>query len=120
MSIWSANVSFANGSLVVAGCAATELAKDFGTPAFILDEADFRARATEYKNELEKVFPNSTVYYAGKAFLCVELVRWLSELGLGVDVATGGELAVALAGKIPTNRIQVHGNIKSIAEIKRA
>ncbi len=120
MSIWSANVSFANGSLVVAGCAATELAKEFGTPSFILDEADFRARATEYKNELEKVFPNSTVYYAGKAFLCVELVRWLSELGLGVDVATGGELAVALAGKIPANRIQVHGNNKSIAEIKRA
>lgn len=120
MSIWSANVSFASGSLVVAGCAVKDLAKEFGTPAFILDEADFRARANEYKNELARVFPNSTVYYAGKAFLCVELVRWLNEMGLGVDVATGGELAVALAGKIPADRIQVHGNNKSISEITRA
>ena len=120
MSVWSANVSFASGSLVVAGCSASDLAKEFGTPAFILDETDFRNRATEYKNELEKVFPDSVVYYAGKAFLCVELVRWLDLLGLGVDVATGGELAVALAGKIPAERIKVHGNNKSISEITRA
>ena len=120
MSPWSANVSFADASLKVAGCSAIDLAKEFGTPAFILDEADFRSRATEYKNELEKVFPDSTVYYAGKAFLCVELVRWLNDLGLGVDVCTGGELAVALAAKIPSNRIQFHGNNKSVAEIERA
>ena len=119
-SIWSTNVSFARGSLEVAGCAAKDLAKDFGTPAFILDEDDFRSRALEYKNELARVFPESTVYYAGKAFLCVELVRWLNDLGLGVDVATGGELAVALAGKMPANRIQVHGNNKSVSEITRA
>lgn len=120
MRAWSANVKFENGQLQVAGKSAVELAREFGTPAFILDEADFKARATSFKTAMENSFDSSIVYYASKAFTCKEVVRWIDQLGLGVDVATGGELEVALSVNFPAKRIQVHGNNKSQAEIDRA
>lgn len=117
---WAANVKFANDQLTVAGISATELAKEFGTPAFILDEDDFKARATAFNRAMKNSFDSSIVYYASKAFICKQLVRWIDELGLGIDVATGGELEVALSVDFPVNRIEVHGNNKSLAEIDRA
>jgi diaminopimelate decarboxylase len=117
---WAANVKFENGQLNVAGISATELAAEYGTPAFILDEDDFKARASAFVNAMQKSFDSSTVYYASKAFLCKQIVRWIHELGMGIDVATGGELEVALSMEFPAHRIEVHGNNKSLAEIDRA
>ena len=119
-SVWSANAKFVDGQLSIAGYTATDLAREFGTPLFVLDEADFKARATEFRDQLANAFTSSTVYYACKAFTCKQLMRWMDELGLGVDVATGGELEVALAVDFPPARIEVHGNNKSLAEIDRA
>ncbi|MFM1757715.1 MAG: hypothetical protein RL193_292 [Actinomycetota bacterium] len=117
---WSSNVKFENGQLNVAGLRATELAREYGTPAFILDEDDFKARAAAFTSAMEKSFNSSMVYYASKAFICKQVARWCDELGLGIDVATGGELEVALSVNFPPNRIEVHGNNKSLSEIDRA
>ena len=119
-SVWSANAKFVDGELNIAGKSATDLAREFGTPLYVLDEADFKARALAFKESLDSAFDSSIVYYASKAFLCKEIVRWLDQLGLGIDVATGGELEVALSVNFPVDRILVHGNNKSIAEIDRA
>lgn len=120
--VWSANVSFSKGELHISGLSATSLAKEFGTPTFFLDEEDFRSRATAWGNALTNSFGASAgnVYYAGKAFLCVEVARWVAQCGIGLDVCTGGELAVAKAAQFPADRIQVHGNNKSIAEVNEA
>ena len=120
--VWSSQVTFPEGMLNLAGISATNLAHDFSTPTFFLDEADFRARATSWKNALNLAFgPNAgMVYYAGKAFICIEVARWLAQSGIGLDVCTGGELAVALAADFPVQKIQVHGNNKSVEEINRA
>ena len=119
-SVWSANAKFVDGELNIAGKSATDLAREFGTPLYVLDEADFKARALAFKESLDSAFDSAIVYYASKAFLCKEIVRWLDQLGLGIDVATGGELEVALSVNFPVDRILVHGNNKSIAEIDRA
>ena len=119
--MWSANVSTGN-ELSISGITATALAKEFQTPAFIMDEADFRARATNWNSALNTGFGDNagTVYYAAKAFICTEVARWIKDIGIGIDVCTGGELAVALAGGIDPLMIQVHGNNKSVAEIEKA
>ena len=120
--MWSRNISFANGELHLSGISASKLAKDFGTPAFFIDEADFRARATAWNNALRDEFGShaGTVYYAAKAFISVAVAQWIRECGIGIDVCTGGELAVALAGGIDPSKIEVHGNNKSLIEIDRA
>jgi len=119
--MWSANVT--NGSeLSVAGINAQQLAADFGTPTFFVDEADFFARARAWDKALKDAFGANagTVYYASKAFICTELARWINEIGIGIDVSTGGEMAVALAGGIDPAKIEVHGNNKSVSEIEKA
>jgi diaminopimelate decarboxylase len=120
--MWSRNISFTNGELHLSGIPASKLAKDFGTPAFFIDEADFRARATAWNNALRDEFGShaGTVYYAAKAFISVAVAKWVRECGIGIDVCTGGELAVALAGGIEPSKIEVHGNNKSLSEIDRA
>ena len=120
--MWSRNISFTNGELHLSGISAAKLAKDFGTPAFFIDEADFRERAIGWNNALRDEFGShaGTVYYAAKAFISVALAQWIKECGIGIDVCTGGELAVALAGGIDPAKIEVHGNNKSLAEIDKA
>jgi diaminopimelate decarboxylase len=120
--MWSKNISIENGELHLSGIPASQLAKDFGTPTFFLDEDAFRSRATAWKSGLEKEFGDKAghVFYASKAFTSRAVAHWISELGLGIDVCTGGELAVALAGGVSPSKIQVHGNNKSVAEIDRA
>ena len=106
-----------NGEVLrIGGLPVTALAAEHGTPAFILDEADFRARARAYA----RAFTGADVYYAAKAFLCTTVARWLAEDGLGLDVCTGGELAVAVAADFPPERIVVHGNNKSVSELRAA
>ena len=117
---WSTNAKFVEGQLVIAGKSASDLAREYGTPLFALDEDDFKKRAIAFRHAMKNSFDSSIVYYASKAFTCKEVVRWIDELGMGIDVATGGELEVALAVNFPATRIQVHGNNKSISEIDRA
>ncbi|MFM7492202.1 MAG: diaminopimelate decarboxylase [Actinomycetota bacterium] len=120
--IWSQTSQRNNGVLTIGGCSVLNLAEKFGTPAFILDESDFRHRAIEWRESLERHFKDraGTAYYAAKAFISMEVSRWVEESGLGLDVCTGGELAVAIAAKFPPARIEVHGNNKSEKEIAEA
>lgn len=114
--LWAQNVSKVDGVVTVAGEPVTDLAEEFGTPLYVIDEDDFRARARAFRD----AFPDADVYYAGKAFLCVATARWVNEEGLNLDVCTGGELAVALRAGFPPARIGLHGNNKSVAELRRA
>ncbi|MGJ9414219.1 diaminopimelate decarboxylase [Aeromicrobium sp. CF4.19] len=114
--LWSSGVAKADGVLSVAGVTAPELAEEFGTPLYVVDEDDFRGRARAFA----LAFPDADIYYAGKAFLCVATARWVAEEGLNLDVCTGGELAVALRAEFPPERIGLHGNNKSVAELRRA
>jgi diaminopimelate decarboxylase len=120
--MWSSSVSFTNGDLDISGLSARSLANEFGTPTFFIDENHFRARAQLWADALEVAFGDSagTVYYAAKAFICTDIARWIKEIGIGIDVCTGGELAVALAGGIDPKKIELHGNNKAVAEINRA
>ncbi|GAA2106006.1 diaminopimelate decarboxylase [Microlunatus panaciterrae] len=112
--LWSANVSKSeSGVLQVAGVDVARIAAEVGTPAYVLDEDDLRARARDFAS----AFAGWDVYYAGKSFLCTAVARWVAEEGLGVDVCTGGELAVALRAGVPGERIGLHGNNKSEAEL---
>jgi diaminopimelate decarboxylase len=122
--LWSANVARVDGELSVAGVGASDLAERFGTPLYVLDEADARARARAARDAFERAFAaigtSVKVYYAGKAFLSIEVARWMAEAGLNIDVCSGGELAVALAAGVDPARLGFHGNNKSLAEIDRA
>jgi diaminopimelate decarboxylase len=119
--MWSSSVT-TGAVLSIAGITAKTLAKEFGTPTFFIDEADFRERALAWDKALKDSFGShaGTVYYASKAFICTELARWIEEIGIGIDVSTGGEMAVALAGGINPAKIEVHGNNKSLGEIEKA
>jgi len=119
--MWSSSVT-TGAELSIAGITAKTLAKDFGTPTFFIDEADFRERALAWDKALKDAFGANagTVYYASKAFICTEVARWIKDIGIGIDVSTGGEMAVALAGSIDPSKIEVHGNNKSLGEIEKA
>ncbi|MFE6717180.1 diaminopimelate decarboxylase [Streptomyces albidoflavus] len=106
-----------DGVLTVGGLPVTRLAEEFGTPAFFLDETDFRARCRAWRDAFGA---GADVFYAGKAFLSRAVVRWLHEEGLNLDVCSGGELATALDAGMPAARIAFHGNNKTTAEIRRA
>ncbi|MEU5565854.1 diaminopimelate decarboxylase [Micromonospora musae] len=115
--LWPRTVRRADdGALSVAGLSVRDLAAEFGTPVYVLDEDDLRSRCRDFR----AAFPDVDVYYAGKAFLCRAVVRMIDEEGLHLDVCSGGELATALAAGMPPERIGFHGNNKSIAELTRA
>ncbi|MGL5865307.1 MAG: diaminopimelate decarboxylase [Dermatophilaceae bacterium] len=111
------------GRLTVGGVDVVTLAREHGTPAYIVDEEDFRSRARAFKSSFAHAFAASggaDVYYAGKAFLCSTVARWVADEGLYLDVCSGGELAVARRADFPAERIALHGNNKTIAEIRDA
>ncbi|MCL8024796.1 diaminopimelate decarboxylase [Nocardioides bruguierae] len=115
--LWSATASKDEaGVLSVGGVPLPALAAEHGTPAYVLDEADFRARAGAFRD----AFAGYGVYYAGKAFLCTAVARWIDEEGLNLDVCSGGELAVAERAGFPMERVGFHGNNKSTAELATA
>ncbi|WP_242496362.1 diaminopimelate decarboxylase [Xylanimonas protaetiae] len=112
------------GALVVAGVPAPRVAAEHGTPAYVLDEGEFRARARTYVDAFGRAFEavgtGVDVYYAGKALLTKAVARWAREEGLRVDTASGGELAIALAAGVPGAELGLHGNNKSDAELAAA
>ena len=123
--LWARSVRRGDaGALTVGGLDVREVASEFGTPAYVLDEDDFRSRAREFKQAFDEGFLDlcggADVYYAGKAFLCTAVARWIHEEGLHMDVCSGGELAVAIRAGLPGDRIGFHGNNKSVAEIEAA
>jgi diaminopimelate decarboxylase len=115
--LWARTVTRADdGALSVGGRSVLDLAAEYGTPAYVLDEDDLRSRCRDFAT----AFADADVYYAGKSFLCKAVVRIVDEEGLFLDVCSGGELATALAAGFPAERIGFHGNNKSMSELTRA
>jgi len=98
--MWSKNASFESGVLHLAGIPAAQLAEEFGTPTFFLDEDAFKSRALAWNKGLHEEFGAHAgiIFYAAKSFISTAVAQWIEEAGIGIDVCTGGELAVALAG----------------------
>jgi diaminopimelate decarboxylase len=113
-----------DGVLAVDGLSVIALKEQFGTPLFVMDEADFRSRARAFKDAFDQAFADICggvdVYYAGKSFLCTAVATWVAEEGLRLDTCSGGELAVAARAGITGENLGLHGNNKSDAEINRA
>ncbi len=107
----------ADGVVRLAGVDVRELAAEYGTPLFVMDEGDFRSRCAEHAAAFGDP---ALVHYASKAFLSVQIARWVAEEGLSLDVCSGGELAIALRADFPPERITLHGNNKSVAELTEA
>lgn len=116
--VWPCNTSRGDdGAVRIGGVALTDLAHDYGTPLFVVDEGDFRSRCRDIADAFGG---GQNVHYAAKAFLCTEVARWIDQEGLSLDVCSGGELAVALHADFPPDRIALHGNNKSVAELTAA
>jgi diaminopimelate decarboxylase len=110
----------ADGTLLVGGCRADDLAAEFGTPALIVSEPALRARAREYVTELRARWPRSRAVFASKAFPATAIQRVMVEEGLGLDVAGGGEILTALKAGVDPSLIVHHGNAKTDEEIALA
>ena len=107
-------------SVSIAGVDVRDLAAEFGTPLFVLDEADFRSRAAAFRAAYDDAQVPADVFYAGKAFLSATVARWVEQEGLNLDVCTGGELLTAVRAGFPADRIAFHGNNKSVPELELA
>jgi diaminopimelate decarboxylase len=115
--LWSTTArKNADGALEVGGVDLRDLVAEHGSPAYVLDETDFRSRARAFR----EAFDDYDVFYAGKAFLCTTVARWVAEEGLSLDVCSPGELAVALRAGFDPRRIGHHGNNKSTPELRAA
>jgi diaminopimelate decarboxylase len=109
-----------NSELLIGGCSASELVSTFGTPAVIIDESALRERARRYQDGLRSRWPNSEVIWASKSLPLTSVFRVIGEEGLGVDIAGGGELVMALAAGVNPSKILMHGNAKTDEEIEMA
>jgi len=123
--VWPATLSRgADGAMSVGGIDVRDLAREHGTPLYVVDEQDMRSRARAFATHFAEAFADlgatCDVYYASKALLSSRIAAWMREDGLGIDVASGGELELALRGGMPAERITLHGNNKSEAELTRA
>jgi diaminopimelate decarboxylase len=110
----------AQNHLVLGGCDALALVKEFSTPLYVYDEADLRSRCREYKAEFGKRYPNVTISYSPKAFTAKAMLKLAEEEGLDLDIVTGGELEIARAAGFPMERVHFPGNNKSKEEIESA
>src|SRR5690606_8847409 len=122
--IFSSGVARQNGEVKIQGISVSELVEAFGSPLWVMDENDFRARARAYLEAFNEAFTplcgGVDVYYASKALLTVQVARWAQEEGMRIDTASGGEMAIALrAGILPAD-IGLHGNNKSDEELRTA
>ncbi|WP_030624066.1 diaminopimelate decarboxylase [Streptomyces sclerotialus] len=117
LSVWpSSTVPLPSGDLAVGGVPLSEAAERFGTPVYLLDEGEVRARCRTYA----QAFPDADIRYAAKAFLCRAMARWVAEEGLGLDVCSAGELELAAAAGVPPERVVLHGNAKSPHDLEAA
>lgn len=117
LSVWPASTTEQRrGDLAVGGVPLAEVADRFGTPVYVLDEAEVRDRCRTYRH----AFPDAEVLYAAKAFLCRAMVHWMQEEGLGLDVCSAGELELAVTTGFPSERIVLHGNAKSPRDLDTA
>ena len=124
-SVWPSGFSRTSaGDVSIAGVSVGQLATQFGTPLMVIDQSDFFARGKKVKAAFDdaaaRIGTTSKTYYASKSLLTTEIVKWIDQLGLNLDVSTGGELALALAGGISPDRIGLHGSNKSLYEIGKA
>lgn len=110
----------AAGHMTIGGCDAVDLAREFGTPVYVFDEADLRARCQELQDEFGSRLPDVLVLYASKAYIGKALAGVIDDQGMGLDVVAGGEIAVAKAAEFPMERVYMHGNNKSRAELEEA
>lgn len=119
--IWPASATRnSQGELSIGEITVTELANQYGTPLYVFDEADVRKRARDYVTAFTVSDIETSVHYAGKAFLTTKVAQWVNQEGLGIDVASAGELEVALRAGIHPNQIVMHGNNKSVKDLERA
>ncbi|MGM7670084.1 diaminopimelate decarboxylase [Microbacterium sp. A93] len=123
--LWASGVQRNDdGQIAVQGLGASQLAQEYGTPLLVLDEDDFRSRARAFRDAFNDAFADLCggvdVYYAGKSFLCTSAARWITEEGLRLDTASGGEMATALRAGVDPAHIGLHGNNKSDTEMRRA
>ncbi|MFH8388213.1 diaminopimelate decarboxylase [Streptomyces sp. NPDC018036] len=117
LSVWPASTTEApHGDLAVGGVPLPEIADRFGTPVYVLDEAEVRDRCRTYRD----AFPDAEVLYAAKAFLCRAMAHWVDEEGFGLDVCSAGELELAVTTGFPPKRIVLHGNAKSPHDLDTA
>src|SRR6478609_8340352 len=114
--LWSQTAHKVGGELHVGGLSVPDLVANVNTPAYVLDEADFRSRARAFRD----AFAAYDVFYAGKAFLCTAVAAWVHEEGLNLDVCSNGELTVALRAGVDPAKIGYHGNNKTLMELRRA
>lgn len=120
LSLFAPGTTIVDGELVIGGVPATRLAAEFGTPAYVIDEGYLRDRVRAYRDGLAKRWANSRVYFASKSFPSTPVYRVMAEEGIGVDVAGGGEIVMALAGGVPGADLLLHGNAKTDAELRMA
>ncbi|MEV1019658.1 diaminopimelate decarboxylase [Streptomyces sp. NPDC050264] len=117
LSVWPASTDRGpHGDLAVGGVPLAAVAERFGTPAYVLDEAEVRERCRTYR----AAFPDAHVLYAAKAFLSRAMVHWVDEEGLGLDVCSAGELELAVTAGFPAEKIVLHGNAKSPHDMETA
>ncbi|MET9118976.1 diaminopimelate decarboxylase [Streptomyces longwoodensis] len=117
LSVWPASTTEPRrGDLAVGGVSLAEIADRFGTPVYVLDEAEVRDRCRTYRH----AFPEAEVLYEAKAFLCRAMAHWVEEEGLGLDVCSAGELELAVTTGFPPERITLHGNAKSPRDLDTA
>ncbi|MFI7412897.1 diaminopimelate decarboxylase [Streptomyces sp. NPDC049627] len=117
LSVWPASTAEPRpGAVSVGGVPLAEVADRFGTPVYVLDEAEVRERCRTYRH----AFPDAEVLYAAKAFLCRAMAHWVDEEGLGLDVCSAGELELAVTTGFPPDRIVLHGNAKSPRDLQTA
>ncbi|MFC6153783.1 diaminopimelate decarboxylase [Nocardioides yefusunii] len=114
--LWSTNTRKVDNELEIAGVKVSDLVAEHGSPAFFMDEDDFRTRARSFRD----AFDDFDVYYAGKAFLSIAVAQWLKEDGLNLDVCSSGELLVAQKAGFDMAKIGYHGNNKTVEQLARA
>ncbi|GAA4474086.1 diaminopimelate decarboxylase [Enteractinococcus fodinae] len=122
--IFSSGVARDDDQVTIQGIPVTELVERFGSPLWVIDENDFRARARAYVDDFNTAFGSLCggvdVYYASKALLTVQVASWIREEGLRIDTASGGEMALAMRAGIEPAHIGLHGNNKSDGELHTA
>ncbi len=108
------------GHLQIGGCDTVDLAKKYGTPLFVMDEAHIRDTCRKYRDTIDQDYGDGLVLFASKAFLTTAMCKIIQQEGLGLDVVSGGELYTAIKASFPMEKIYFHGNNKTLDELEMA